>query len=52
MELVIHSSQSEEKAKELNTMEKGGFKIVREYKNEYTLDEMVNMLIRTHAQPS
>lgn len=52
MELVIHSYQSEKEAKELNTMEKEEFKIIREYKNEYTIDEMVDMLIRTHAQPS
>lgn len=50
MELVIHSSLSEEEAKELNTKEE--FKIIREYKNEYAIDEMIDILIRTHANPS
>lgn len=52
MELVIHSSQSEKEAKELNTVKNEEYKIIREYKNEYTIDEMVDMLIRTHANPS
>ena len=52
MELVIHSYQSEKEAKELNTMKNEEYKIIREYKNEYTIDEMVDMLIRTHANPS
>ena len=51
MEFVIHSYQSEKEAKELNTMKNEEYKIIREYKNEYTIDEMVDMLIRTHAQP-
>ena len=52
MELVIHNSQSEKEAKELNTVKNEEYKIIREYKNEYTIDEMVDMLIRTHANPS
>lgn len=52
MDLVIHSYQSEKEAKELNAMKNEEYKIIREYKNEYTIDEMVDMLIRTHAQPS
>ena len=52
MDLVIHSYQSEKEAKELNTVKNEEYKIIREYKNEYTIDEMVDMLIRTHANPS
>lgn len=52
MELVIHSSLSEKEVKKFNTMKKEEFKIIREYKNEYTLDEMVDMLIQGHANLS
>lgn len=52
MEFSIQNPHSEKNREEAIPMKKEKFKIIREYKNEYSIREMVDLLIRTHTQPS